>query len=79
MSNPKKEPHLLARALFARRSLDSHRKDITKQINGRVRCLDLAIDSIATHDLAGEELPLEGVDSLSPDLLRLVDDPTHGL
>ena len=72
-------PHLLARALIARNALDSHRRDLTKQINGRVRCLDQAIDAIATHDMAGEELPLEGADALSPDLLRLIDDPTSGL
>ena len=73
------EPHLLARALIARSALDSHRRDITKAINGRIRCLTQACDAIATHDLAGETLPLEGVDSLSPDLLRLIDDPCAGL
>jgi hypothetical protein len=74
-----KEPHLLARALIARNALDSHRKDLVKQINGRVRVLNQACDAIATHDMAGEELPLEGADSLSPDLLKLIDNPTAGL
>jgi hypothetical protein len=75
----KTQPHLLARALVARNALDSHRRDLTRQINGRVHALDQAIDAIAEHDMADEELPLEGADSLSPDLLRLIDDPTSGL
>ena len=75
----KTNDHLLARALIARNALASHRRDLCKQIGGRTRSLDLALDSIATHDLAGEELPLSGTDSLSPDLMRLVDDPCAGL
>lgn len=74
-----KDPHLLSRALIARNALDSHRRDLCKQINGRIRSLNLALDSIATHDMAGTELPLEGTDALSPDLLKLIDNPTQGL
>jgi hypothetical protein len=72
-------PHLLARAIIARCSLDAHRRDVCKQIGSRTRALGLAIDAIASHDVDGTELPLEGTDSLSPDILRLIDNPKAGL
>ena len=73
----KTNDHLLARAYVACTALKSHQRDLIKQINGRVRCLNNAIDAIAEHDLNGTKL--EGVDALSEDVLHLVDNPTQGL
>ena len=73
-------PHLLAKTITATNALDEHRRKIVREINHRTRALRQAADAIATHDLAGDEqLPLEGADALSPNLLALIDRPTEGL
>ena len=72
------EPTQLAEAIVARHHLSAHKRTLNKEIAARDRRLGKAIESIARRDM-GQELPLADAAALSPDLAKLIADPTAAL
>jgi hypothetical protein len=71
--------HLLAQTIVAQKALDTRRRAIVRELNGRHRALALVSDALASHDLEGTALPLDGADSLKPEVLSLIENPLAGL
>ena len=80
MSTKSKDLHLLlAKTIVSQKTLGTRRRAGVRELNARCRALSLVSDALASHDLDGTALPLDGADSLKPEVLSLIENPLEGL
>lgn len=70
--------NLLARALLAKRQLESLQSASNREYRDRIRRLKDAADSLVSSATNGAEL-IDSTPSLPPDLIALIDSPDRGL
>ena len=73
-------PQVISMAYRSRQTLRAQLKSVAREYSDRIRQLDHLMERASASDEAGADA-LTGVDklSLSPELKRLLVNPTHGL
>lgn len=71
---------LIFRTLGSIRTLEAKKKEIVRVYDDRLRRLDQVVESLTNVALGQPALPIgDDKESIAPELLALIDNPTRGL